>query len=108
MKKVTEIEIDGELVSQGTEIKVRHSAPSVRDGFKAQFWRALINDNGELLEITVFGSPGSIAPAMRTFKPERIERIIPRRPRTRSRKEPLPQAPTSTRTRPRRKQQRSG
>jgi hypothetical protein len=61
------------MIRQGDIVRVRPSRPGARDGFNATFRTATVDDDGNVVDIEVYGGHGGRA-AIRTLRPERIQR----------------------------------
>lgn len=82
---VDTFDLHGKSWTKGDQIAVLPSAPRHRDGFVARVIGARVVD-GVVVEVDVFGAPGSKAPLTRTLRPERLAPVS--RHRSRTKKEP--------------------
>jgi hypothetical protein len=64
-------------VTVGQHVRVLPSAPGRRDGFPARLTALRVDGAGALVEFEVFGSPGSKAPATRTYVGARLGALPP-------------------------------
>lgn len=101
MKKVDKIVLESDEIERGTEVRVTPSAPGMRDGFKAKFISARVDEDGKIIEITVFGSPGTVVDAMRTYPAKRIRKIVVKN--RRPRRDPIENRPPQKKKNPKKR-----
>jgi hypothetical protein len=71
MQKVHEFKLRGRQVIAGDFVKIAPT-PGKRDGFEGKVKYALVDEDGELVEVTVFGGRSGRAPSFRSVRPIRV------------------------------------
>lgn len=79
MPQLTEYRTGRNYIRIGDVVRVR-PRPGRRDGFEARVRSIRGDDAGEVNEVEVFGGPAG-RQAIRTFRPDRIERVAQSRHR---------------------------
>jgi hypothetical protein len=78
---VEEIRLGRNFVRAGDVVRVTASREGKRDGFRAIFRHAVLDDDGQVKHVEVYGAPGQRAKAFRTFTLDRIQRVAQSRQR---------------------------
>lgn len=73
MEQLTEYRTGRNFIRIGDVVRVR-PRPGRRDGFEARVRPIRADSAGEVSEVEVFGGPAGRS-AVRTFRPDRIERV---------------------------------
>lgn len=60
------------FIRRGDTVKV---SPPGSTTFKARFHHAVLDDDGSIIEIEVFGGPAQRCPAFRTVRPHSVYRV---------------------------------
>lgn len=83
MAKIDSFELAGSTFTRGDQITVLPSQPRHRDGFLAKVLAGIVDDDGVLVAVEVFGAPNYKAPGVRTLRVDRLRPIVTRRRRRR-------------------------